>query len=442
MAANTNNRQLKTFLGVAFGIAVGIGGTIGVGILRNPGEVAAMLQNGWLMMACWIMGGLYILLSVGTFAELSAMLPKAGGAYNYVKKAFGNFAGFFVGWFDYIMNSIAPAYFCIVIGEYLELLFPALAGHALSISIVTLLLFTLLHAGGLKNGSIMQQLSSLVKLIVFIILIIALFTYSSTPTSNFTSLPSGLMEGGMVLAIFKSLQLILGTYDGWMGACFFAEENRNPGKSVPRALFSGAIIVIIIYVLVNAALLYVLPIQDIANSKLAVSDAANVVFGASGKKLVTIIAVISLISILNVYMMIPSRILFGLSRDKFFFSFGARINKGGTPYFALLISTLLSLILILVGTFNVLFSLATFISLIVLGASYLSLLKLRKSRPELLRPYKAWGYPFSTILLIVVTVSLFIGFALADSDSFFLILAISIIAAIVYKLFVQSKKAV
>lgn len=288
----------------------------------------------------------------------------------------------------------------------------------------------------------MQQLSSLVKLIVFIILIIALFTYSSTPTSNFTSLPSGLMEGGMVLAIFKSLQLILGTYDGWMGACFFAEENRDPGKSVPRALFSGAIIVIIIYVLVNAALLYVLPIQDIANSKLAVSDAANVVFGASGKKLVTIIAVISLISILNVYMMIPSRILFGLSRDKFFFSFGARINKGGTPYFALLISTLLSLILILVGTFNVLFSLATFISLIVLGASYLSLLKLRKSRPELHRPYKAWGYPFSTILLIVVTVSLFIGFALADSDSFFLILAISIIAAIVYKLFVQSKKAV
>ncbi len=437
MPSKTSPVKLKTVLGLAFGIAVGIGGTIGVGILRNPGTIAGLLHSGWLILLCWGIGGLYILLSVGTIAELSAMLPKAGGPYNYVKLAFGNFAGFFVGWFDYIMNAIAPAYFCIVIGEYVVLLFPSFFGYEKIIALATLMIFTLIHSGSVRNGSFLQQLSSFLKLLVFIILIIALFSYSSSPVNTGSAVPSShLLQGGLILGFFKSLQLILGTYDGWMGACFFAEEDRNPGRNIPRSLFAGAVIVIMIYLLVNAAFLYVLPVEAMRNSPLVASDAAQVVFGANGARLVTIISVISLISILNVYMMIPSRILFGLSRDKFFFDFGSRVNKGGTPLYALLISSFFSLILIVIGSFGILFSLATFISLIVLGGSYFSLIRLRQTQPQMIRPFKVFAYPWSTWLLIIVTAALFIGFAIADVKSFIAIIVISILSFGIFKVFI------
>src|SRR6476659_8393897 len=116
--------HIKKILRLSIGIAVVIGGTIGVGILRTPGDIASMLPVPWLILTCWLIGGLYILLASGSYAELSTMLPKAGGAYNYIKRAFGNYAGFITGWFDYIQNVITPAYFCIVIGEYFSLLIP------------------------------------------------------------------------------------------------------------------------------------------------------------------------------------------------------------------------------------------------------------------------------------------------------------------------------
>ena len=112
---NQSPNQLKKILGVSFGIAILVGGTIGVGILRTPGTIAGMLNNYWLIIACWLLGGIYVLIGAGTYAELATMLPKAGGSYNYVKRAFGNYAGFVTGWFDYISNAIAPAFFCIVI---------------------------------------------------------------------------------------------------------------------------------------------------------------------------------------------------------------------------------------------------------------------------------------------------------------------------------------
>src|SRR5687768_11503289 len=104
--------ELKKVLGAGFGIAVMVGGTIGVGILRTPGTIAGMLDSYWLILACWVIGGIYVLLGAGSFAEMAVMLPKAGGPYNYVKRAFGDYAGFLTGWFDYILNAIAPAYFC------------------------------------------------------------------------------------------------------------------------------------------------------------------------------------------------------------------------------------------------------------------------------------------------------------------------------------------
>lgn len=325
---NSKSNQLKKTLGVSFGIAILVGSTIGVGILRTPGAIAGMLDNYWLIIACWLIGGLYVLIGVGSYSELATMLPKAGGSYNYVKRAFGNYAGFLTGWFDYITNAIAPAFFCIVISEYIVILFPNLESQTTVIAIAFLIAFTLLHASGVKNGSVVQQITSVIKVIFFVGLIVACFMYSGVKFNPIEKNNTAL-EIGVLIGFFKSLQMVLGTYDGWNAGCFFAEEDENPSKNIPKSLYTGAIIVILIYVVINMAFFYVLPVASLANAPLAASDVAKVVFGNKGAIIVTIIALFSIISILNAYTMIPARILFGLSRDGFFIQKGTVVNEGG-----------------------------------------------------------------------------------------------------------------
>lgn len=382
MSYSTKN-QLKKSLGLSFNIAVLIGGTIGVGILRTPGSIADLLNNYWLILASWLFGGLYILFGANSYAELATMLPKAGGSYNYIKRAFGEYAGFLSGWFDYITNAIPPAFYCIVISEYMIILFPALANYSTVMAISLLAAFVLIHLSGVKNGSVIQQITSLLKVICFVALVVACFMYSGVEIAPIKT-DNSFFQIGLLFGFFKSLQLIIGTYNGWNAACFFAEENDDPGKNIPKSLYSGVILVVAIYVLVNAAFFHVLPIETLAKSNLAAADVAKILFGENGAIIVTVISIFSLISILNAFMMIPPRILYGLSRDGFFIEKGTTVNKGGTPIVALLVSSIFSLLLIIfVGSFEVLFGFAAFISIIVWGLAYLSLLKLRTSEPDL-----------------------------------------------------------
>jgi APA family basic amino acid/polyamine antiporter len=423
--------HLKKNLGLSFGIAILIGGTIGVGILRTPGAIAGMLAHYWAIIFCWVLGGVYILIGINTYAELATMLPKAGGSYNYIKRAFGDYAGFLSGWFDYILNAIPPAFYCIVIGEYIIRLFPSLEGNSTIIAVSFLIFFAALQSSGVKNGSIIQQITSIIKVLFFTALIIACFMYSGIKFHPIKR-ESPLFEVGFIISFFKSLQLIIGTYDGWAAVCFFSEEDENPSKNIPKSLYSGAIIVMVLYVLINIAFFHVLPVASLANSPLAAADVAEVVFGEKGAIIVTVIAIFSLISILNAYLMIPARILFGISRDGYFIKKGTKINKGGTPIIALYLSTLLALVLIIIGSFEVLFSFATIMSVIIWGLAYCSLLKLRIKEPNLERPYRSFFYPWSTLFMILSTIALLAGFAYSDSLNFIIIILIICISYPIY----------
>ena len=435
--------QLKKILGVAFGVALVVGNVIGVGILRNPGTVANYLQNYWLIIGCWVFGGIYVLIAVGAYAELGAMLPKAGGGYNYVKRAFGNYAGFISGWFQYLVTAISPAYYSITVGDFLPILFPSLAGYEKVIAISVLTAFTLYHFTGVKNGSIMQQITAIIKVLCFAILIISCFVFSGVKidSGNAHSLNT-VVNGTIILGILRSLQLITGTYGGWDSLGCFAEEDKNPGKNIPRSYFTGAILVMVIYVLINIAFLHVLPISGLANSKLAAADAANVVFGKNGAIIFTVIALFSVIGAFNGHLMEIIRILFGLSRDGFFITKGSYVNKKGTPTVALIFSAALNLILIFIGSFNILYALGGFMVIIVPTMVYASLIKLRIKEPSLLRPYRAWGYPYTTIAMILISIALFIGFALGDISNFIVIAVISLLSYPVYILFVKRKAKV
>ncbi|WP_026729049.1 APC family permease [Flavobacterium denitrificans] len=434
--SDSKQNQLKKTLGLSFNIAVLIGGTIGVGILRTPGSIAGLLDNYWLILFSWIFGGLYVLLGANSYSELATMLPKAGGSYNYIKRALGDYAGFLSGWYDYIVNAIPPAFYCIVISEYTIILFPELANYSTVISISLLIAFVLLHLSGVKNGSVIQQITSFLKVICFVALVVACFMYSGAEVPKIET-NNSVFQIGLIFGFFKSLQLIIGTYNGWNAVCFFAEENDDPGKNIPKSLYSGVLLVVAIYVLVNAAFFHVLPIESLAKSNLAAADVAKVLFGENGAIIVTVISIFSLISILNAFMMIPPRILYGLSRDGFFIEKGTQVNKGGTPIIALLVSSLFSLFLICIGSFEILFSFAAFISIIVWGLAYYSLLKLRTTEPDLPRPYRSFWYPWTTIIAIIFSIALLGGFIYSDPKSFIIIVGITIVS---YPLFLVLKK--
>lgn len=432
-----NKAKLKKVLGVVFGISIVVGSTIGAGILRAPGSIAALLPSKPLILFCWLVTGLYILLCASSYAELTAMIPKAGGAFNYIKRAFGTYIGFAVGWFDFILNIGAPSFFCIVLGEYTTLLFPGFSGHNKALAIAYLTFFTLLNLPGIKSSSATQKITSVLKVVLLLTLVAGCFV--AKPQENHGAIvpQATVFSWTLVIAAFKAMQLILGTYDGWMAVSFFAEEDEDPGKNIPRSYFIGAGTIIILYLLINSAILYVLPLSEIAKSPLAASAAAAVAFGSWSSVLINIIAIFSVISILNAYMLIPSRILFGLSREGFFIKQAAWLNKGGTPYISLLFCYLLTFIFILYNTYEQIFSLSAVMLTVVTAFSFASLLLLRRKEPHLHRPYKAWGYPYMTILALTVTLILFAGFAVGDSRSFFIVTALFTLSYPVYRLTVK-----
>jgi APA family basic amino acid/polyamine antiporter len=425
---------LKKVLGLVFGISIIVGSTIGAGIFRVPASIALLLPDKMLILSCWLITGLYILLCASSYAELTTMLPKAGGSFNYVKRAFGDYVGFAAGWFDFILNIGAPAFFCIVLGEYTALLFPGLSGQNKEVGIGYLTVFTLLNLPGIKIGSATQKITSLLKVLLLLVLVAGCFI--ATPEHHKADLlPSAtVFNGTLIIAFFKAMQLILSTYDGWMAVSFFAEEDENPGKNIPRSYFIGAGTVIILYLLINGAILYVLPLTAVARSPLAASAAAAVAFGSWSSVVIDVIAVFVVISILNAYMLIPSRILLGLSREGYFIPQAAKLNKGGTPFVSLLICYVITIIFILYNTFEQVFSLAAVMLTVVTACSFASLLMLRKKEPDLPRPYKVWGYPYMTILALTVTLVLFVGFAVSDTRSFLIVAVLFVLSYPFYRL--------
>ena len=433
--------RLKKVLGVAFGVSIVVGGTIGAGILRTPGAIAALLPDKGLILACWTLAGLYILLSASSYAELTTLLPKAGGAFNYIQRAFGAYAGFVAGWFDFLANGLAPAIFCLLLGEYTGLLVPALAGHPAAVGSAFLTLFTLLNLPGVRSGSAVQQLTSALKIGVLLVLVLGCFMARPAPAAPVlaSGVGSGLVGGAAVVAFFRAMQLILGTYDGWMSVSFFAEEDDDPGRNIPRSYFIGALTVIGLYLLINAAILYVLPLAVVAHSPLAAAAAAAVAFGSWSATFMQVAAIFILLSILNAYMMIPARILYGLSREGYFVPQGLAVNRGGTPYFALLACYGLSLLALVSNSFEQLFSLGAVLMTLVSALAFAALLRLRKTEPTLHRPYRAWGYPYATVLALLVTVVLFVGFAVSDGRSFLVVVAVFLAMYPLYRLSRRSK---
>jgi basic amino acid/polyamine antiporter, APA family len=424
--------SLLRVLGVGFGLAVTIGGTIGMGILRTPGEVAKQLPTETLFIGVWLLGGVYALLGALSVAELGAMIPRSGGWYVFIQRAMGNYPGFVVGWSDWLSTCGTLGVIALVVGEYSAALVPALGGRDKAIAVVVVLLFAGLQWRGIRWGSVTQNLTSAIKTLIFVAIAIAAFTMTGkTSPGNEPAVRHGF---AFFTAIIIALQGVLYTYDGWYGVIYFGEEVRNPQRDVVRSMFGGVLLVVAIYLVVNLAYIHVLPMSQLANESLPAGAVARVLFGNYGDKVIRILAILSLMSTVNAYTLTAPRILYAMSCDELFHRGASRVNKGGTPTVTLLISTVVAILFILSATFSSILAALAFFFVANYSMGYISVIVLRFREPDLPRPYRTWGYPWTTLLVLAGSIAFLAGAIISDKRNSLIALGILALSIPIYLL--------
>ena len=407
--------SLRRILGVGFGLAVIIGSTLGIGILRTPGLVAGQLNTPRAILVAWIVGGLYTLLGSVCLTELGTMLPSAGGYYVYARRAFGDAVGFAVGWTDWLCYCAVLGYISIGMAEFLAVLVPSLGGLVRPIAVALLVAFVGLQWAGLRVSSRFQEWATALKFFAFLALIVACLVSSASlaaqPGLSADMLPAA---GPTLVGIVVALQSVVITYGGWQSALYFTEEDRDPARNLPRAMIGGVALVIGLYLLVNVALLSVLPVPVLARSTLPAADAAQAIVGGRGSQIITVLSLISLPPLVNAIMMIGTRIVFAMGRDGLIWSRTASVNAGGTPGVATLVTTAVAMVLILTGTFQRLVATASFFLAANYAVCCLVLIVLRRREPALPRPFRAWGYPWSAYLVLIGAAVFLVGVLVGD----------------------------
>jgi APA family basic amino acid/polyamine antiporter len=408
--------RLLRVLGLGFALAVSLGNTIAAGIFRVPGDVAGHLPHAGLFLLAWAACGAYALVGALQIAELGTMLPRSGGQYVFARHALGEYPGFVVGWSDWISTCGAAAAVALLIGEYTAALARSLEYYVPELATAVAVAFAIAQWRGIREGSRIQAVTSLLKMLAFAVLLAAAFSFggrSPAAADAATQAPSGL---ALITAFVLAVQGIIFTYDGWTGPVYFSEELRDPARELPRSLFGGVLTVIAVYLLVNLALLYVVPMQSLAGDPFAAGTAARILFGEGGERVLRILTVVSLLSAVNAYHLMASRVLFAMSRDGLLTNRVASVNAGGTPTRALLLGTVAAVSFVLLGrTSAQVITIMAFFYIANYTLSFVSVFVLRWREPHRPRPYRAWGYPWTTALALLASLAFLLGAMAGDT---------------------------
>jgi APA family basic amino acid/polyamine antiporter len=264
-------------------------------------------------------------------------------------------------------------------------------------------------------------MTSLLKALAFVALIAACYALGGKNPPAAEAAQEAPLAAPSVIGFMLALQAVIYTYDGWTGVIYFSEEVRNPARDIPRAIFGGVLAIIAIYLLVNFALLYVLPIPQIAGANLAMGSAAQAIFGQHGDTIIRSLTIISMLSAINACQLMSTRVLFAMSRDGLFSSRVVKVNEGGTPTASLLASTAVALLFVFGGSFEKshrifesIIAVLAFFFVVNYAVSFLSVFVLRRREPDRERPYRAWGYPVTTALTLAGSIAFLVGAIATD----------------------------
>ena len=400
-AAPPGTPHLLKLLGVVFGLAVGVGTIIGGGILRTPGAVAEAIPAFWWIVGLWVFGGIHALLGANLAAELFTSVPKAGGVYVPVRRAFGELPAMIIGWGDVLNNAAGLAALSIAGAEFLALASPTAAGWKLTLAIVLIFGLLAINALGLREGRAAQVTTTALKVGLLVAIIAAAITLPAVPVSAVV----GAAPAIGLAAVLAAYQLVYGACTGWITPVYFVEEDVAPGRNLPRAMMLSVLAVSVVYVALNLALLRTIPIAELGQMDIPVGDLLGRLFGPPGTAILGLTGFIIILGCCNGLIMMGSRIVYGLGRDGLFPRQGMLVNRGGTPWVGLVVFGVAALAMTSTGSFEAAFRLMGALTVVSFVVVDVSLFVLRRREPDLPRPFGAIGYPLLPILALVLDVA-------------------------------------
>jgi basic amino acid/polyamine antiporter, APA family len=421
--------ELARDLGLSHAGAVVVGTIIGSGIFLVPSEMMQAVGSARLVYLAWMVGGLLSFFGALTYAELGAMKPQAGGEYVYVRDAYGPLAGFLYSWTTFLIAK--PASIATITTGLVRILgtfpvfsffsqaffsqsffFHASVPHRFTltygqlVAIGATVLISWLNYVGVRRAGEFQFLFTLLKVAIILGIVAVGFSYSGGTWANFATEFTG-AKGG-VAGFFAALVAALWAYDGWNDLNMVAGEIRNPQRNIPLSLIWGVATVGALYILVNAAVQYVLPAAAIAGSERPASDAVALVLGHAGAGLVSAGMAVSMLVTLNGSTMSGARVPFATARDGYFFKAIAEVHpRFHTPSVAIMVQCGLAIVLLLLGgNFRQFFSLAIFAEWMFYMIAGSTVFVFRRREPHADRPYRVWGYPVVPAVFVLVSAAL------------------------------------
>jgi basic amino acid/polyamine antiporter, APA family len=432
--------RLPRRLGLWSAVAVLVGSTIGSGIFRTPAVVAARVEDVPLFLGAWLAGGVVAVCGALTYAELAALFPRSGGIYVFIREAFGHTPAFLFGWAELLVirpgafgaiSITASAYSLRFVG-----LDPAASVAGLPLRAEQLLaaayiaIVAAVNYRGIHRGALLQNVSTVFKIAALVALVVLGFVLGGGTGPAGSVAAAG--TGGLS-AVLLAMVAILWAYDGWADLAFVGGEVREPQRNLPIALLVGTATVVVLYLAANLVYLHLIPISQMKDAELVAADSAQLLFGAVGVLAVSAAVAVSTFGTLNGSMMTSPRIFYALAEDGLFPSVIARVDPAtGTPTGAILLTTVLGMLFVLVRTFTQLadqfvIGIWPFYALGV-AAVYV----LRRRRPDVERPYRTWGYPVVPAVFLVASLFLLGNYLLSQPRAFLTDVAVILTGIPVY----------
>ncbi len=415
--------HLLRALGLKEGLAIHMSAIIGSGIFVVPAAIAGHLHSTGLIAIVWVVGGLLSLFGALTVAELSSLLPSAGGPYIYLRESFGRAWGYMFSWNHFFINTAGSlAAIAMAFASYLGYFFPALSpehsllsysaillGLPLEITVratqlvamVVIGIATVVNVRGVRLGGWVTNIFTLAKVLALLALIVAVFSSGKGSVENFGPWWPEHWSPGLTSAFGLAMISVLWSYEGWTTVTQSAGEIINPEKNIPRSLLFGTLVIILLYLGVNLAYIYVIPIGQMAGSTRIAADAASIALGPVGTSLIIVGILCSTFGTINNSFLSDARSMYAAGADSSFApSFGKIHHRFRTPHVTLIALGVWSALLTLSGSYDQIASYVIFGSWMFYGLTALSVIVLRKKMPDAPRPYKAWGYPYATLLFV------------------------------------------
>jgi basic amino acid/polyamine antiporter, APA family len=381
--------------------AIAVADMIGIGVFTSLGFQVRGIPSAFSLLMLWVVGGITALCGALSYAELAAALPRSGGEYNFLSRIYHPAVGFLAGWVSATVGFAAPiALAAMAFGTYFEGVFPGSPPLLLGLALAWIV--SLVHLSGIRHSSAFQNVSTAIKVVLIVAFIVAGFAVGTPQPISFA--PSAQDLGYIVSAPFAiSLVFVMYSYSGWNAATYIINEVRDPERSLPRSLLAATLIVLVLYVGLNAVFLYTTPMDKMAGQINVAQIVGNEIFGQAGGRIVAALICIGLISAVSAMIWIGPRVTMVIGEDIPALRFFSRTTRNGVPATAILFQLAVITLLLFTQSFEAVIDYIQFSLTFCTFLAVLGVIVLRFTQPELKRPYRVWGYPLTPIVFLAVT---------------------------------------